>query len=154
MTKEEKEILFGAEFKNIKNEFPAEMVEEIFSQEGQKEYDFVGYMNLYKMVSDVVDQRAIIVDIGCYLAPQCYLFKNHLGYIGVDDCQLKRFTCDNSEHYYGDVRQFLNDYKFDYMTDEQKAKYFIVCAYDINIFILNRILKTFGEDKVLVCYPN
>ena len=151
MTKEEKDTLFGAEFKNIKNEFPADVIEEIFSQEGQKEYDFVGYMNLYKTLAAVTDLNMIIVDIGCYLAPQCYLFKNHRQYIGVDDCELKRFACDNTEHYCGDVRDFLNDYSFDLMPEEIKNQYFIICAYDINIFIQNRINNTF--ENVIICYP-
>lgn len=152
MTKEERDILLDAEVKNIKKQFPAEVIDEIFSQEGQKDYDYVGYMNLYRMLSTQIKPNMIIIDIGCYLAAHCYLFKDYIKYIGVDDCKLKRFSCDNTEHYCGDVRDFLNDYKFDDMTEEERSQYFVICAYDINIFIQNRINNTFPN--VITCYPN
>ena len=83
------------------------------------EPDFMGFTENYLAVAENVPENYTIVDLGCYMAAQCYLFRNHRQYIGVDmyDCVLQpdyipplRFMNKNVIHHVMTIENFLYEY--------------------------------------------
>lgn len=66
------------------------------------EPDFLCFEDVYQAVAKWVPKEYIIVDLGCYMAAQSYLFQDHKGYIGVD-CYDMEGNLD-LEHYIPPVR--------------------------------------------------
>ena len=72
--------------------------------------DFLCFEDVYQAVTKWVPKEYVIVDLGCYMAAQAYLFQDHKGYIGVDNYDMEgeldleyyippvRFRTKNSRH--------------------------------------------------------
>ena len=57
---------------------PASEFNEVMSQDRcELEYDFLGFLNVYKPLSELIPKNHIVIDFGCYLAAQSYLFSEH-----------------------------------------------------------------------------
>ena len=59
------------------------------------------------------------------MAPQSYLFKNHVAYVGVDTSTLERFAIDNSIHYTMTIQEFFKN-EFDKYKDKN---IYAICNY-------------------------
>lgn len=85
------------------------------------EPDFMCFENLYKAVADYVPTDYTIVDLGCYMAAQCYYFKNHKRYVGVDYYEKRmhssgyvpplRFETENTVHFQMSIDDYLDEHK-------------------------------------------
>lgn len=83
------------------------------------ELDFLGFEDLYRAVSKIVPLDWTIVDLGCYQAAQCYFFRDHEKYIGVDSYDEitsyryvppLRFKSENTEHYVCNIERYFRVY--------------------------------------------
>lgn len=79
----------------------------------------------YFIISEKVPNDFIIIDFGCYMAAQSYLFKNHVAYIGVDIDTLERFSTDNTFHYTMTIQEFFEK-EFDKYKDKNS---YAICNY-------------------------
>jgi hypothetical protein len=50
-----------------------------------------------------------VFDLGCAYAPQCYYFRNHKKYIGVDIGDVKRFYTPNAEMHQCSIKDFFKN---------------------------------------------
>lgn len=72
---------------------------------------------IYEAVSVVAPKDFVIVDLGCYMAPQAFLFDEFRGYIGVDHFEKvhcgdyeppERFDNFNTKHVVEDIIEFIS----------------------------------------------
>lgn len=57
----------------------------VFSYEySELEFDFLGFLGSYKMISKRLPSNFTIIDLGCYQAVQALYFSGFIKYIGVD----------------------------------------------------------------------
>lgn len=132
----------------LRNEIPKEEFNRIMSQDYcELDYTFLGFIEVYKSLLNFVPKHYTIVDLGCYIAAQSYYFKEYKKYIGVDICDLNRFTPNNAEHHYCSIQDFIAN-KFDKLDLDTT---FAICSYvsDSNAIKLAR--ETFKN--ILVYYP-
>ena len=51
--------------------------------------DYLGFTEVYGNLAEIIPQDKIILDLGCYSGLQGYFFKDHKGYIGIDECPME-----------------------------------------------------------------
>ena len=113
--------------------------------------DFLGFVNIYKPVSEFVPKNKIIIDFGCYIAAQSYLFKEHKAYIGVDTTELLRFTPKNAQHFVGTIQDFINNKAKELLLKFSNLDFFAICSYVPDFEATEMVRKTF--QNVLCYYP-
>lgn len=70
--------------------------------------EFAGFEYQYRAVANNVPDDYTIIDFGCYMAAQSYLFCNHEAYIGVDMVgDVERFATENTTHYIMSIQEFI-----------------------------------------------
>ena len=135
--------------KKIGFEIPSEEYREVLEQP-ECEYDiaagFFGFLEPYEAVAEFVPKNRIIIDFGCYLAYQSYLFKDHKKYIGVDVVNMKRFTPKNAEHYVCTIQEFIKN-----NSDLVKEEVFAICSYVPDDEAREMVKNTFED--CLIYYP-
>lgn len=88
--------------------FPPREVARILSQDRcELDGDFAGFIDEYEALSKIIPQHFTVIDFGCNLAAQCWFFRNHKRYIGVDTIGLKRFRCSNTTHAVMGIRKWI-----------------------------------------------
>lgn len=96
---------------------------------GMSELDpeFLCFEHVYFPVSQLVPKDFTIVDLGCNQAAQCYFFKDHKEYIGVDRYDKiydhkyippLRFMTANTTHYVMNLEEYLDYYSRDLNPDK------------------------------------
>ena len=105
--------------------FPSRDVASILSQDRcELDNDFAGFIDEYETLSKIIPQHFTVIDFGCNLAAQCWFFRNHERYIGVDTIGMKRFRCPNTTHAVMDIQQWIKKY-----ADRQPESTFAICNY-------------------------
>lgn len=51
--------------------------------------DYLGFTEVYGNLAEIIPKDKIILDLGCYAGLQGYFFKDHKGYIGIDECPME-----------------------------------------------------------------
>ena len=86
--------------------------------------EFLGFVQQYEIISELLPKDWKVIDLGCNAAAQCFFFTDHEAYIGVDiladreadpgeimngrlDGTL-RFRGANTTHYEADIGSFIN----------------------------------------------
>lgn len=87
--------------------------------------EFLGFVEVYGSVLNFVPKHFTIVDLGCYVATQAYLFKDYEKYIGVDVCELERFKPENAIHYQITIQEYLLKHTNDLCLETT----FAICSY-------------------------
>lgn len=83
------------------------------------EPDHLCFEFVYRAVADNVPKDFTVLDLGCYMAAQAYLFTEHRLYVGVDNSEFiafnhdwyvppPRFSTKNSVHYTMSITDFLD----------------------------------------------
>ena len=88
--------------------------------------DFLGFIQPYEIVSEMLPKEWTVIDLGCNAAAQCFFFSEHAGYVGVDLLRNKeadpedimsgicdstlRFESGNTTHYELDIKSFLTEH--------------------------------------------
>lgn len=122
------------------------------------DHTFYGFIDFYKPMSLLIPKNKIVIDFGCYLAAQCYFFKDHAKYIGVDvvgeeskfdEMKLERFRTDNTEHYTIDIERFIKEVYPKLKEDKDDLDFFALCSYVPDFKATELVRKTF---KNVCCY--
>lgn len=106
---------------------------------------FMGFLDVYDAVRSFVPKERTIVDLGCYLAAQAFLFDDYKKYVGVDVVDMKRFETNNSLHFMMSIQEFVKKH-----GDEYKDA-FAVCAYVPDREAADLVRHSFAD--CLVYYP-
>lgn len=87
--------------------------------------EFLGFTNIYLSLASLIPKHWTVVDLGCAYAPQAVIFRDHAGYIGVDQSACERFSAPNTKHYTMTVGNFIRSrcHEFDQNTT------FAICSY-------------------------
>lgn len=120
---------------------------------------FLCFEDIYQVLSNLIPKDMVVVDLGCYMAAQAFLFSNHAGYIGVDcyDASNKdynpplRFMAENTEHFTMSIEDFLESE--DYQKLNLQNTYFICSAVPMRFqtWLIQKIIdKTVN---VCISYP-
>lgn len=111
------------------NMIPHEEYNRIMAQENcELDNTFMGFVDIYKCLSEIIPKDKLVIDFGCYLAAQSYFFSEHVKYIGVDICELERFQTDNSIHYVMSIQDFFCRV-FPNLKQSYGDKIFGICSY-------------------------
>ena len=111
--------------RTLYSKFPYREVHEILRQDKcEIDYDFAGFTAQYEALAKIIPLDCTVIDFGCYLAPQCYFFRNHARYIGIDVIGMKRFRMSNTTHVVMDIRSWLTRY-----ADKYTYKTFAICNF-------------------------
>lgn len=111
--------------------FPTETVNRILAQDVDVDLEFPGFVDVYNSLSRIIPKHFIVIDFGCALAPQCWYFRKHKKYIGIDWWAMhssnaeERFSVSNTEHFIADGREWIKQdeiYKC-------KSNVFAICSY-------------------------
>lgn len=111
--------------------FPQDMVDLVFSGETPDiDYEFVGFVNVYAYLSKIIPRHWTIIDLGCAYAPQCWYFRKHKRYIGVDMYNGPRFFVENTKHVIMDIRDYCRMRLFEEFCEGVTVKpVFAICSY-------------------------
>lgn len=79
------------------------------------EYDHsdLGEVQWYAAMASVIPTESTVIDLGCYLAAQAWLFADHARYIGVNGHlgfelpEMERFAAPNTTHVVATIQQFI-----------------------------------------------
>ena len=138
--------------KELKTLIPKEEIKSVMSQpECELEPDFLGFVNVYQPLNKLIPENCIVIDFGCYLAPQAYFFQNHRGYIGVDMVDMKRFTPANARHYVCSIQDFIKNQVPKLFQEHDNLSYFAICSYVPDQKATELVRKTF--QNVCCYYP-
>jgi len=109
--------------------------------------EFMGFTDIYKHLSMIIPKHFTVIDLGCYCAAQCYYFKDHARYIGVDTYEGERFATENTEYYIQTIQEFIAERlnTFDLFTT------FAICSYVPDFDAKEKVRNAF--DNVYVFYP-
>lgn len=139
--------------KELKAMIPHEEYNAIMSQEYcELDFDFLGFVNVYKPLSELIPVERTVIDFGCYLAAQSYFFSNHKGYIGVDSCTLNRFTPPNAVHYVMSIQKFIAEVLPGLLKAHKENHYCAICSYVPDREATALVRKTFPN--VFCYYPS
>ena len=108
--------------------------------------EFLGFVNIYKHLADIIPKDRVIYDMGCAYAPQSYFFKNHRKYIGVDLWEGTRFSTNNTEHFVMSIKDFIDSHKID-------DRHFAICSYVPPWGADNEKLVRDNFEHLFVFYP-
>ena len=89
---------------------PSEEVERVLSQNMcDIEPGFLGFMDVYYHLAQIIPEHFTVVDLGCAYAAQGYLFTEHKAYIGVDSYEgTVCFNAPNSTIHRCTIREFVD----------------------------------------------
>lgn len=128
-----------------------ELTKEVMSQDKcDIEPQFMCFCEIYYYLSKIIPKHWTVLDLGCAFAPQCWYFKDHDLYIGVDPGKFKRFKTPNAAFYQGTIKEFVNTEtarKLDKETTFGIMSY--VPADDYSYFLAKTHL-----DNIFVYYPS
>ena len=120
MTKDNNDELF------LLSLIPDEQKKRVF---GQKYCDiddeFLGFINVYKYLSEIIPIHFTVIDLGCAYNPQCFYFTKHKKYIAVDSMDIIRFCSDNCEL----VSKTIEDYIKSDIGELNIDETFAICSY-------------------------
>ena len=114
-------------------------IDKIFSYEYcEYEYHFLGFLENYYDLKDLIPKDFTVVDVGCYLAIQSEYFKDHKRYIGIEPDVAPFSDANINEHFHKNENSvFIRDTAKGFVTnfsdyakkyDLDKDKMFIICS--------------------------
>jgi len=111
---------------NIIELLPKEQIEKVFDQKDcDIDYDFLGFTEIYKSLSEIIPKHFTIVDLGCAYNPQCFYFTEHKKYVAVDVSDCVKFQSDNCEIYEKRIEDFISQDLNKFDLEET----FAICSY-------------------------
>lgn len=130
------------------SEYTAVMSQEFCEYEYCGKNSFFGFLEVYDKALGIIPKgMTTIVDIGCYLAFQSYMFADFDRYIGVDYFfwDEVRFTPRNAIHINQPIQRCINNFEIG------KERTFAICSYVPDDEAMNLVEKEF--DNCYIYYP-
>jgi hypothetical protein len=115
--------------------------------------DFLGFVDIYERLAEIVPPHWTIVDLGCAFAPQLFFFDEHARYFGVDllTPNEARFNGPNSVHYHGTIAAFISEWTTAPLAPPETT--FAICSYVPPWHGDNRRLARETFENVFTFYP-
>lgn len=122
---------------------------------------YMGALHIYRPLRELIPRSRIVLDLGCYLAPQAYYFTDHRGYVGVDQLtdfakvggtgeEMLRFAPTNARHYACSIQYFITEV---WPTlGLEVGDVFAICSYVPDSAAVKLVKQAF--DDVLIYYPS
>lgn len=130
------------------NEISQEQIDSVLNQYYcELDYEFLGFIEIYKNLAQIIQNHFTIIDLGCYCAAQAFYFKKHRLYVGVDTIDLKRFSTENTIHYQKSIQDFILDDVKNFNLEET----FAICSYVPDYDGRKLVRETF--ENLFVFYP-
>lgn len=115
--------------------------------QGDIGWEFLGFMEDYMHLVELIPEKFIVVDVGCAYGFQHIMFKNHKGYIGIDaggiNCNPKAFT-KNAKFIKGKFRDVVSQGKI-IITDQMFGVDNMSLLYSsdnrLDIYLFNKFFK-------------
>lgn len=126
--------------------FDEDMVRSVMDENIEIDPEFMGFVAIYDSLSKIIPKHFTVIDLGCYAAAQCFLFKDHAQYIGVDIWDGKKFSCENTVHFTEDIRSYCHRDWIDSPTT------FAICSYVPSEDVRQLVRSTFSN--VFVFFPS
>ena len=105
---------------------PQEQIDRVFDQKYcDIDIEFMGFIDIYKKLSEIIPKHFTVVDLGCAYNPQCFYFKDHKKYIAVDISDCEKFKSDNCEIFNKSIEDFIKEDISDLNLNET----FAICSY-------------------------
>ena len=93
---------------DLLNQYPKDLVHQVlYEQDCDIAEDFIGFINTYEKLAELIPTTWTIVDFGCAYATQAWYFRCHKQYIGVDIGDSFRFHTENTTHYTMSVEEWI-----------------------------------------------
>ena len=147
------ESLFSFYTQHLYRLIPEEEKVEILGQpECELEPKFLGFVNVYGPLASLIPTDKIVIDFGCYVAAQSYLFPAHKQYIGVDVIRLKRFSPRNAVHGEMTIQEFIANVLPELLKEHDINDFFAICSYVPDREATELVRKTFPN--VFCYYPS
>lgn len=147
------EELYQQRLKRLKALIPPREAQALLSQdECELDNTFLGFLEVYEPLSQLIPKNKVVIDFGCYMAAHAYLFKDHDLYIGVDTDKLKRFTPSNAVHYTCSIQDFIRDHLPRYLRAKNIYDFFAICSYVPDREAVKLVQETFPN--VCCYYPS
>ena len=126
---------------------PKDQVERVFNQDTcDINSDFLGFTDIYEMLSKIIPKHFTIIDLGCAYNPQCFYFVKHKKYIAVDISDCEKFKSDNCDIYQKSIEDFIKEDISELNLDET----FAICNYVTNN---SKIVRTTFKN-LFIYYPH
>lgn len=109
------------------NIIPENQKRAVFGQERcEIEPEFLGFVKIYKNLSEIIPKHFTVIDFGCAYNPQSYLFTDHKRFIAVDeDPNTIPFKAQGTEFVNTSIDDFLTNRLHEFDLDET----FTICSY-------------------------
>jgi hypothetical protein len=125
------DVMTATLLKKVQKAYPKEF-KRVWTQiedHGDIDPTFVGFIDKYRHLSNIIPRNRIIVDIGCAYAFQAYYFRNHRFYVGIDPTPKEdRLQTPNSIHHELLVRSSAYLMGLDYGAASTEPV-FAICSY-------------------------
>jgi len=108
--------------------------------------EFLGFVGIYRALSEIIPKHFNIVDLGCAYAPQAFYFEDHASYVGVDVGLGERFSVENTKHYVGTIERFIESFV-------PSGPIFAICSYVPPWHGDNRAMVRAAFENCFVYYP-
>lgn len=137
--------------KELLDLLPISQKERVFKQDlCDIGHGFLGFIEIYKTLSQIIPKHFTIIDLGCAYNPQCFYFLEHKKYVAVDYSKIKKFQSNNCEIFIKSISSFIKENLDNYNLDET----FAICSYvppwgDDNGQLVRNAFK-----NVFVYYPH
>ncbi len=130
LTPEERdaETRFEASNRGLLERLPKDQIDRVFAAERcELAPDFLGFVDIYERLSEIIPTCWTVVDLGCANAAQAFFFDRHLSYIGVDLLTPvdERFAAANSSHF----EATIGDYIASHVGKLDLGTTFAICSY-------------------------
>lgn len=89
-------------------ELPKDQIKKVFHQDiCDIDPEFLGFLHIYKALSEIIPKHWTIIDLGCAYNPQCFYFTEHKQYIAVDNDKIEKFKAPNCTIYETNIENFI-----------------------------------------------
>jgi hypothetical protein len=112
--------------------------------------EFLGFVEIYEHLAQIIPKKRIIVDLGCAYATQAICFQDFKKYIGVDVSDCPKVKTKNSEYYTMKIQDFIEKEVPKYEQDEL----FAICSYVPPWYSDNEKLVRENFRHCFVYYPS
>ena len=152
MTRTENDNRYTRCLKELRSLIPDDEYHEVMSQDMRElDFEFLGFVDVYKNLSRIIPKGSIVIDFGCYLAAQSDFFARHKMYIGVDVVNIQRFTPANAVHYIMSIQKFIQTEVPKLFEEYDELKLCAICSYVPDFQATEMVRKTFPN--VFCYYP-
>ena len=123
--------MFKTEEEDIKSNLellsriPENQKKEVFSSMCDIDATFLGFVDTYKVLAELIPEHYTVIDLGCAYNPQCFYFLNHKQYVAIDIWQGPIFKSPNCIIYRKSIAQFITENLHEFNLDET----FAICNY-------------------------